>query len=105
MPSFAGRHFVSVDVLTENAPNLNIYGDPIRKLTINHQVHCGFQVLTSYICVYGTFVTAGVFRSHAEERQTVFLPKLNLGRGAVYVRLVAASTFHDHPLFSVLVEL
>lgn len=80
-------------------------GNIDQKLTINHQVHSFIQVPASYICVYGTFITAGVLRSHAEEHQTVVLPKHNLRKGAVYVRLLAAVAFHDHPLFSALVKL
>lgn len=75
------------------------------RLTINHQLHSDIQVSTSYVCVHSTFVAAGVFRRHVEERQTVFLPKRHQKRGAVHERLLAALAPHDEPLSSVLVEL
>lgn len=80
-------------------------GNIDQKLTVYQQVHSRIPISTSYICIYGTFVTARVLRSYAEKHQTVLLTKHNRTRGAVYERLLLASTFHYHPLFSVLVDL
>lgn len=80
-------------------------GNTDQELTVHHQGHSGVLVSTSYICIDGAFVSARVFRSHAEERQTVLLPKHDPTRGAVNARLREASVLCDHPLFTALVKL
>lgn len=75
------------------------------RLTINQQLHSDIQVSASYVCVHRTFVAAGVFGGHVEERQAVFLPKRQRRRDAVHEGLLVALAPTDQPLFAALVDL